>query len=384
MADTFNNTIIIQTGQCRQPSTKAKPKRLNNRSLAIALVQNTYGAKMSKNERMLDSAFDAIDTDTIKILPGSAISTTVDAIHSGLLQYAHIAWADEVGVILSPDQFHYTVISEVKAHIIEHPDQFKHFFTEDSGSGSDSTKETINVHNLTVEKLLTVLEQKIPHKELFNLITRTHYLSAPDNFKLVTAITMANMATPYYDYVDTKCGIPHVAVRGSRDEWQLLADTINKLAVIFAQANDLRRYFGGVEGTIQTLIATVFGPTSIEAKQSLFANMFQHQNNQNCGSGHAQTIVTGWLRTLYMLFYSTVADEIKDDIKKYPSHLNCLPYTNKDDPTDTRYYFYVTGLTSSELVKYNSMTFYNPMYDVVHCQMISKYAHNVYDRLSDN
>lgn len=68
-------------------------------------------------------------------------------------------------------------------------------------------------------------------------------------------------------------------------------------------------------------------------------------------SGHAKVITDGWIRNFYIPkdFYNDEA-YYEDYVQKYPSHFNCLAYSNEDDPNNILYYYYTCGLSSSRIV----------------------------------
>lgn len=299
--------------------------------------------------------------DSLRILDDTIMSDKMDATHAGLIQYIYNAWARELGVVLKPDIFFYTIISELKEKIIDDPISYHDLFTK------VDKKEDIVVINLTIERLVVALKERIQNQELFNIITQTTFSTEPKHFKKVVGITMANMATPFYTYISTKCGIPVIAVLGSEMDWQVLLMAVIDLKKIFSNLTIISQYLLKVMELINNFIKSVFK----NKNSDFFKNMFTYQKNSRCESGHSPVIIDGWIRDLYI--------EKHDWLRNYPSHLSCLPYKNRDDPKNVKYYFYACGLTSSRIVD----NFLYPEYNIIHCQLMDNNAEEIFDILAN-
>jgi len=331
-----------------------------------------FDAKSKLDWRSADKISKSIDENSIKIMPDSIISSQMDATHKGLMQYIFSAWAQELGVVLKPDVFFYTVVSEIKNQIISNPDKYRHLLT------SSDKKEEIIVVGLTVDTLLDALEQKVPCKDLFNLVSKTSFSTEPKHFKQVLGITMADMGTPYYSYGTTRCGIPKVMVLGEKSEWDKLVASIISLKNIFDSCcNVLSEYLVNVLGTINKFIEAVFEDNDKE----YFRNMFIYHKNPKCGSGHEPVVLNGWIKHLYICKYYKERFLGHDEhINRYPSHLNCLPYDDKDDPSNIKYFCYICGLSSSK----NIDGYLYPEYNIAHCEIVHPDNKTIFDVIACN
>ena len=308
-----------------------------------------------------------IDEKSINILPDSIISDKIDVTHGGLMDYVFNAWAKELGVVLTPDMFFYTIISELKDYIVSNPKEFQEMFT------NSEDKQTINIVCLTIDKLIDVLEKLIPSKELFKIINESNFSTQPNHFKQVLGITFADMATPYYDYSTTRCGIPRVIVLGEQTEWNNLYLTIRELCSILEPHSKVMKLY--LNRTIETIFELIQAVSNNDI--DFFEKMFIYGDDPHkCLSGHDDVFVKGWLRNLYVgYFYNNKHYGWPNLIRKFPSHLNVLPYFDKDNK---KYCVYMCGLSSSKII--NDYLF--PEYNIAHCEIIHPNKEIIFNTIS--
>jgi hypothetical protein len=331
-------------------------------------LASMYKAKNKKNLRLQET----IAKNSIRILLDSVISDKMDATHCGMMQYIYHAWAKELGVVLKPDMLFYTILSELKNQIINYPSKYRHLFTD-----SDK-KENVVIVNLSIDKLMDVLNDLIPCKELFELVTKTSFSTEPQHYKQILGITMADMGTPYYSYSSTRCGIPKILIQGTKVDWNKLTETVLQFRQIFEGCcKVLTHYLTIVYDTVTKLIDAAFNKND----GSYFENIFTYCQNPHCGSGHLPVVLDGWIRTLYIgNYYNDKFYGYEDFIDRYRSHFNCLPYDDKDDPNNIKYYFYACGLSSSKI---NNGYLY-PEYNIAHCELVHPEKETIFNVLAQN
>ncbi|CAI2358647.1 Domain of unknown function (DUF4419)-containing protein [uncultured virus] len=325
------------------------------------LIRNdrgTTGAQAAADIKIVNS----LTSDHFSLSNDSIISLKSSYSHQGLMQTVFIAWANECKFQLSPDMLFYTIISEIASQIRQHAQEYKSIFT--SNSSNDKTIADINA-NLSIEAVIKRLESLIVNVDLLNVITKTPFTTAPSHFNQVTGISLANIASPYYEYRSTKCGIPQLRLAGTDDDWIKLQQSIDKLIEIFPMLQD---YLTRVVDVVKSItIARQAHDTAF------FANMFTYYKNPGCMSGHEPVVTDGWLKQFYY--------KPRDTIASYPSHINCLPYICKDASveSDDRYCVYVTSLTSSVV---DSDGFMIPQYSIVHLEILHDDAKRLYEILA--
>jgi len=303
---------------------------------------------------------DKISPEHCVMMEDSSVAEKYDYTHSGLIQYVFTAWAKELGVVLRPDMFMFTIASEIKNLVYEKPEEFRSLFT------TSAEKTNIVIVQLTIEKLISKLQTLIPNKNIFDVYTNTHFESAPPNFNIAMAVTMCDMVTPYYNFMTTMCGIPQVMVKGTESEWKYLVERVDTLINEFKVSPSTVQYLQSVKKTLMDMVQSAF-----HGNGSIFSTMFAYEKNKNCGSGHAEVLINGWIKCFYV-------DHKYDYISSYPSHLSCLPYNDEDIPEKHRYYYYATGLSTSTVTD----GFLHPNYAVVHTEIVGSDAKTIFGILA--
>jgi len=345
-------------------------ERINNnsdvRNWLQTIARNKY--KWSFDAKFSPSN---IVPEDVSVISNNTTSTNqkIDYSHNGLIQYIFTAWAQELGVVLRPDMFLFTIVSEIKNVVYEQPDAFRSLFS------TSNEKVDLTIVDLTIDRLVDALESKIPNKKIFNVITKSKFTSSSPNFETAMAITLCDMTTPYYNYIGTMCGIPKVMIKGDKNEWLYL---VNQIKILQNEFNDfstsvLTLYFARVIDTLNNLITSVFEGSFFRilwnSKGTYLKTMFTYERNKECMSGHSDVVIDGWITNFYV--------KPGDYVNTFSSHLSCLPYYHKDLQ---KYYYYVSGLTSSTI---DSNGFLHPNYDVVHCEIIGNNKENIFNIIAN-
>lgn len=216
------------------------------------------------------------------------------------------AWRRDCGIALSPAILLHAIVMNAVKVIKEHPDEFRFLFTKRKG------KETLVVSALSPETInpsgfVKLLEEKIVNKELVSILTSVDELlpSAPSEeggvpFGEVMCSTMLDMASPYFDYSCSFCGLSAIELLGAADEWTAL----------LAKVQALNRILGGVEikwyGSLSTflskaeariaklrdIVSGAHGEMSPEEKHEFVSGCFSLKSR--CGSGHPYS-AKGWI-----------------------------------------------------------------------------------------
>lgn len=285
------------------------------------------------------SQFDSKDFKSSRLETQSGQQIT----HAGLIYYFHQCWAQEIGACLRPDMFWYTIVSELANEILDNPVKYKHLFS-DQDKKTDIIILTDDITDLDVETLIDQMKNIIANKEFLNIICNTRFDSEVPNSNLAILMTFACMATPYFNYMTTRCGIPHLQIEGTQEEWEKLYNSCKDLEKVGLNSNKCNDYIKRVTNLIANIIFHCFGKRTLDMKpitentEEFFNNVFHYGKNTRCGSGHDDVIVQGWIRDLYFKNYDY-------DLHKFNTHINYVPYRNIETK---RMFCKVTGLTYSD------------------------------------
>jgi hypothetical protein len=169
----------------------------------------------------------------------------------GLLSEAYSA---HLPVVVAPHDFWFIANTELAAIVAKNPDQFRHVFT-----ANESGKETLMVPTGDVTRidymlLADMLEQKIPNREISELLIPGLTTIDASVFHALCA-TLADTCQHYYNYMTFCCGIPKIKVRGEESDYRLLAAASRRLAEIFEFSEDAVIYYDRISSRNETLEA---------------------------------------------------------------------------------------------------------------------------------
>lgn len=251
-----------------------------------------------------------------------------DFTHTGFIQYLAIAWADEKGIVLRPDMFHHLICCEIAKDVIANPETYRSLYT------NSKEKKEIEIvagcDNEFIRLLDLALSNEIPHKEFKSQMTDVKFISQPESYEIVKRICFANSATPFYNYMRSKCGFPSIIIPDVLQDWINLYDFIRKMAdIIGTECKYVPRNSWDHEKelsivkclrkssvNIKEIIDNFNNQTFLEEK---FQSIFYVEDDHRCGSGHDFPYnIYGWIKDFYL--------KSSPLLKDYPTHLPYLPY----------------------------------------------------------
>ena len=139
--------------------------------------------------------------------------------HAGLIYYMHYCWAKEHGCVIRPDMFWFTIVSEISREVNRNPEVFSELFTSTPGK-KQVIEQTGQVDETEIDivTLANQIRERIVSEELGDTIVNTRFESEDENAHLAICCSFAEMATPFFNYMTSLCGISSVTVRGTKSE----------------------------------------------------------------------------------------------------------------------------------------------------------------------
>ena len=328
-------------------STKQISNSLNAEK---SIVDSTYYDNLSKTHLDVKEKFALLEKKLVEQILKEKKHTYKDKphTHSGFAYYLFYCWSNEMGICLRPDMIYYTVVCETVSHILKNKDQYKHLFTDHNDK---SVLEILVDHefDIDIDTLDAVLNDVISNVDFKKLITETKFDSQPENFSTVLKFSFVKMASAYFNFLMSMCGISTVEVVGSQDEW---LELLNKLAKLSEFVPSLQQYYFKCTETVQNIVTYGFGSDQLESSK-FFENVFWLEDP--CSSGHTH-VIKGWFSSLYVDSYESLED--------YPVHANYIPYIQKESGKN---YIKVMGMTYSDELDGTLYPQYGEIvYEVVH------------------
>jgi hypothetical protein len=247
--------------------------------------------------------------------------------HAGFIHYLHLCWAKEIGCELRPDMLYYTIISELASEILEHPDQYVDLFT---GTQEKQTLVTVGIDGIIkADSLVETMRGVIKSPEFLSAVCDVTFDSDVVNASYARKMAFACMGTPFYDYLCTMCGIPHIEIIGCKKDWNKLLSVTENLASVIKNncPQNINKYFDKVIKTIKDIIHYSFRKeSSTNDAKEFFSKIFDYGKNSKCGSGHPDNIVHGWAKSFYINGSRT-----ESSLGDFSSHVNYVPFTRDFD-----------------------------------------------------
>lgn len=200
------------------------------------------------------------------------------------------------------------------------PEKFQHLFT-DSKDKQEILVRNLSGTDLNLQILYEALKKKIPND--INAFC-PEFSTTTESSRTAFCAAFSDMASPYYDYHMTLCGIPKIKVFGTEDDFLLMKKSIHDIISFFQDHTAIISYLNDVLPLINNLS---------ENDSEVWKDFFYVVE---CGSGHPYK-VCGWINKFFIKEYS--------DVEIYPC-ANIVKYKNID--TNIKYEKYV-GLFCSSL-----------------------------------
>lgn len=200
--------------------------------------------------------------------------------HESFIDYIKFCYDNHKGLVVSPDMIWHTVLYEISQLIKKDPNTYKEFFTR-SGDRIEISVPKKGVL-IDIDAILEKLKVLIPSDTkpfLLNFTTTTL------NSKLAISTAFCEAVSPYYDYMMFSCGIPEIKILGTKEDWQSIKDSCEKLKNIFTTKRD---YFND----IQFLVDKFYKCNDID----FLSKVFSYERE---GSGSA-LFIDGWVKLLFM------------------------------------------------------------------------------------
>lgn len=294
-----------------------------------SVVDSVYYSKLSKTNETFGKKFRQLETKLLDQVLSEVSHSYKDKqhTHSGFAYYLYYAWSNEMGICLRPDILFYTIACETMSYITKNKNLFNEFFSKEQ-------REHLNINitgDLTEDKLVSVLNDLLGNKLFGASLTHTHFESQPSNFNTVLKFAPIKMATAYFNYLTSFCGITEVDVKGNESDWEILRNHVDLISSIVP---GLEKYYKKCVYLIEKIIFFTFKSDDEQLKQKFFEEIFWLEDP--CSSGHTH-VVKGWFSDLYVNEYVSLED--------FPAHANYAPYTNTET---NKNYIKAVGMTYSE------------------------------------
>jgi hypothetical protein len=211
----------------------------------------------------------------------------------GFINVVAEAYSRHIGLVVNPHDIWFVILTNVVHLIKGNADQFKSIFTV------SEKKEMLLVPqehdtDINIEALIDLLKKAAPVDVSMFL---PEFSNATVEAKLAMSASVLDMAQHYYDYGMFCCGIPAIDLRGTREDWILMAYAIDKIITAVESSGAAMRATSPVTKYLDRALDVVSNILlSYDQEQSDFWKDMFTQNN--VGSG-GDLEINGWICDLY-------------------------------------------------------------------------------------
>lgn len=227
------------------------------------------------------------------------------------------AYSSHLPVVVAPHDFWFIANSELAAMVSKNPEQFRHIFSAQASGKETLLIPTGNVTKIDYLALVDILDEKIPDREIKELLIPGLTTIDASVFYALCA-TMADTCQHYYEYMTFCCGIPKIKVRGEAADYVLLAESSRRMAEILSFSKDAVTYYSRIAGLFDKMADSFNSDNPAKFWRDIFSQ-------KNVGSG-AQKDIDGWIREFFT--------ERPARLESFNTAIAAVPYKNLETQND--------------------------------------------------
>lgn len=226
----------------------------------------------------------------------------------GYLNILSTAYDRHYSIVLHPHDLWYIVLTQIAEEVSNNPSDYRSLFT----SSDDKQKIIVGQDHPTdinINKLIEKLRELVPGSpDTIDLFLPELSTITPEA-RLAHAAAFVSTVSQYYDYGMFCCGIPSVHLKGTEEDWYLLAVNCLNLGDVFADSKKMIDYFIRVHKLFKKLATMIWAGPDIEFMKDIY-----RQNN--VGSG-GDLSVNGWITQLYIKGANSLIKSFHDTMSAF-------------------------------------------------------------------
>jgi hypothetical protein len=233
-------------------------------------------------------------------------------LHSGrvhpLVEAVHLAFSRHYPLILTPDIIWLTIAQGFAQHVNNNAEVLRDRFVDDSGKkrlivATDELSELAH-WRASVEGWAELIASQVKDNVASLLVC--NFSTSTVDTRMASQIVMMEAFQKYFDYeLWCICGIPHVILRGTPDDWHEIQARVEQL-----QKYDLTWWTPRLATICEGLVRTAEGNPPLLFWQSMYKPAEAYGGN----------IITGWIADLfpYLMTQPTGRAEMRNPILETP------------------------------------------------------------------
>lgn len=225
---------------------------------------------------------------------------------SGLVRSAIEAWGQHSHLVLRPDDFWTQILVQLNFYMTKNGESLRDLFVSHAGRQSIVIASETNWEDI-LACLQVALQERVKTPWLSEWIQGGFSTSTPAD-ELSYIVLMMGMMSSYFTYsADNTCGIPSITLLGTQQDWQRLANKIERLGDF---GDEPEAYRERLRPILTRIVSTFDDPSTVEIRD--FWDQMVHakvKHDSTCGRPALQYTVSGWLLSLFYWKISGAVNE---------------------------------------------------------------------------
>lgn len=260
-------------------------------------------------------------------------------------QSMYRAYADHRPFELSPEALWLLICQGFSLHVNNNAEELRHLFVDFEGKRTLSANGTgirLDDSDSPWERIFPQFTNQITAytgQELIDVLSSDFSTSTPAS-RVASQITVMESMKAYFDYWMAICGIPHVILHGTPDDWQSVIDRTE-----FLRQYKLDWWVDEMLPVLRKIKLASEG----EVDKAFWRDMFKEHELNGEGCGAAETLADGWIVKFYPYnnmdihiwknmppdFFRNSLEGLYDGAKDLPPEISSVPVKFQDANGET-------------------------------------------------
>lgn len=175
------------------------------------------------------------------------------------VQAAHMAYAQHLPFVISPDMIWYLIASATALHINNNAEALRHKFVDHEGKETIKIQRNDFVLNSQTNPWHEVIDDfsseiaKLTKNEVADIFMANFSTTTKDS-RVISQIVLMDAMQKYFEFLfSTMCGIPEIRIMGSKEDWQNVQEKTKKVVGLIPEFQ--KWYSNGLQEVLDNFVA---------------------------------------------------------------------------------------------------------------------------------
>lgn len=328
--------------------TENAPQAVSSQTVVIDVESLTPPKELLETmpyNKVLASLLEDLNMGKSSIIAHTRQTRPLVASNHPFFQSMYRAYADHRPFELSPEALWLLICQGFSLHVNNNAEELRHLFVDFEGkqtlmaSGKGISLDNPNSPWERVFPQFTSQIAAYTGQELIDVLSADFSTSTPAS-RVASQITVMESMKAYFDYWMAICGIPHVILHGTPDDWQSVIDRTE-----FLRQYKLDWWVDEMLPVLRKIKLASEG----EVDKAFWRDMFKEHELNGEGCGAAETLADGWIVKFYPYnnmdihiwknmppdFFRNSLEGLYDGAKDLPPEISSVPVKFQDANGET-------------------------------------------------